>query len=554
MAGIKKILMFSLILIFLAACVSPELEEKLNNLENQIRQLNTQIDSIEKKMLDLENKMKAQESSQEELEALKRDVRYLKEDLSSLQEEFSSKMSDLENSYYSISMKLPAVEKAASIFSEIEDMKSKISELERKVSIVSLGSSPEVSEDLKHILLDLEERVSTLEKNVSVVDRIEERLESTEKLLSKVALRVLSQGETEAKVVNVSNDELESRISDIEKKLSYLETNQKALEQIVQNLKDQKPSSYANIDVESYSQQLKKYLDEFRRLVRSYEIARILGIEEGYVFVRVERGDTLAKISNAFNLGPDGVEKIMKLNGIDDPRKLIAGRIIKVPVTNLSTSFPVGEKPDPKVIVSGFGLKTDGTFSTGVEVESDGQKVKAALPGRVKSVSNGTVVIYHGNDVETVYRNLAVVSVNAGDWVSAGDTIGYGGKNVVFELYVEGEPKDPMLLFFSNMGEFEISFYTEWEDGKLPEHPAFRLTKSGKIPEDWKTAAADTTIFPLGSVLYIPELRDTPSGGVFVVEDIGGVIKGRKIDIYLNSIREALQNRKIVSRVFVWRD
>ncbi|WP_241208680.1 3D domain-containing protein [Thermotoga sp. Cell2] len=75
-----------------------------------------------------------------------------------------------------------------------------------------------------------------------------------------------------------------------------------------------------------------------------------------------------------------------------------------------------------------------------------------------------------------------------------------------------------------------------------------------KIPEDWKTAAADTTIFPLGSVLYIPELRDTPSGGVFVVEDIGGVIMGRKIDIYLDSIREALQNRKIVSRVFVWRD
>ncbi|ACM22273.1 peptidoglycan DD-metalloendopeptidase family protein [Thermotoga neapolitana] len=554
MAGLKKIVIFLLVLVLLGACVPSEWREKLDRVEEQIRQINAHMDLLEKKIDDLQKRVNSQDASQEEMESLKREMEYLKKDLSSLQEEFRTRLDEIEGSYYTISMKLPAVEKAVSVLSDLEDLKTKVSELERKMSIATLGSSPSPSEDLKHILLDLEERVSRLERNSSRVDEMEKRLESSEKLLSKVALRVLSQNEARETVVYTTNDEIESRIEQIENRLSQLENNQKNLEQVVQEMKNIDTSQFVNVNPASYTEQLRKYLDEFRRLVRSYEIARILGIEEGYVFVRVERGDTLAKISDAFNLGPDGVEKIMKLNGIEDPRKLIAGQIIKVPVTNLSASFPVGEKPDPKIVVAGFGLKSDGSFSSGVVLESSGQKVKAALPGRVKSVKDGTVVVYHGNDVETVYRNLSVVRVNVGDWVGAGETIGYGGSNVEFELYVEGEPKDPMLLFFSNMGEFEISFYTEWEDGKLPEHPAFRLTKSGKIPKEWQTAAADTSVFPIGSVLYIPELRDAPNGGVFVVEDIGGVIKGRKIDIYLDSIREALHNRKIVSRVFVWRD
>ncbi|PLV56698.1 peptidoglycan DD-metalloendopeptidase family protein [Thermotoga sp. SG1] len=552
MARLKKILIFLLLLVFLGACVPSEWKEKLDKMEEQIRQINSHMDLLEKKIDDLQKRVDSQNSSQREIESLKREMEYLKKDLSSLQEEFRTRLDEIESSYYTISMKIPAVEKAVSVMSDLEDLKTKVSELERKMSIVNLGSTPSPSDDLKHILLDLEERVSRLERNSSRVDEIEKRLESSEKLLSKVALRVLSQSETRETVVYTTNDEIEDRIVQIENRLSQLENNQKNLEQIVQEIRN--TDNPQLVDVNAYTEQLRKYLDEFRRLVRSYEIARILGIEEGYVFIRVERGDTLAKISEAFDLGPDGVEKIMKLNGIEDPRRLIAGQIIKVPVTNLSASFPVGEKPDPKIVVAGFGLKSDGSFSSGVVLESSGQKVKAALPGRVKSVKNGTVVVYHGNDVETVYRNLSVVRVNVGDWVGAGETIGYGGSNVEFELYVEGEPKDPMFLFFSNMGEFEISFYTEWEDGKLPEHPAFRLTKSGKIPKEWQTAAADTSVFPIGSVLYIPELRDTPSGGVFVVEDIGGVIKGRKIDIYLDSIREALHNRKIVSRVFVWRD
>ncbi|MCD6550885.1 3D domain-containing protein [Thermotoga sp.] len=552
MARLKKVMIFLLILILLGACVPSEWKEKLNRMEEQIRQINAHMDLLEKKIDDLEARIKTQDSSQKEIELLKREMEYLKEDLSSLQEEFRTGVDELKSSYYTISMKLPTIEEAASLLSELEDLKTKVSELERKMDIATLGNSSTPSEDLKHILLDLEERVSSLERGSSRVDEIEKRLESSEKLLSKVALRVLSQSETKATIVYTTSDEIKNRIEQIEKKVSQLESGQKNLEQIVREMRN--TPQLVDMNPEIYTQQLKRYLDEFRRLVRSYEIARILGIEEGYVFIRVERGDTLAKISDAFNLGPDGVEKIMKLNGIEDPRKLIAGQIIKVPVTNLRASFPVGEKPDPKIVVAGFGLKSDGSFSSGVVLESSGQKVKAALPGRVKSVKNGTVVVYHGNDVETVYRNLSMVTVNVGDWVSAGDTIGYGGSNVEFELYVEGEPKDPMFLFFSNMGEFEISFYTEWEDGKLPEHPAFRLTKSGKIPEEWRTVAADTTIFPLGSVLYIPELRNTPSGGIFVVEDIGGVIKGKKIDVYLDSIREALHNRKITSRVFVWRD
>ncbi|HMP91174.1 MAG TPA: 3D domain-containing protein [Kiritimatiellia bacterium] len=60
------------------------------------------------------------------------------------------------------------------------------------------------------------------------------------------------------------------------------------------------------------------------------------------------------------------------------------------------------------------------------------------------------------------------------------------------------------------------------------------------------TIAADTTIFPFGTVMYIPGY------GYGVVEDRGGAIKGYHIDLYYNSHKTALQWGREIKEVKVW--
>lgn len=91
--------------------------------------------------------------------------------------------------------------------------------------------------------------------------------------------------------------------------------------------------------------------------------------------------------------------------------------------------------------------------------------------------------------------------------------------------------------------EFEVTMYTLDECGKLPSHPAYGITTSGKKVAAGQTVAASPEL-PFGSKIKIPGFDTT-----FVVEDRGGMIKtyrGRwkgiiKIDIYTNSKEKALK-------------
>ncbi|MDP9349344.1 MAG: 3D domain-containing protein, partial [Gemmatimonadota bacterium] len=51
-------------------------------------------------------------------------------------------------------------------------------------------------------------------------------------------------------------------------------------------------------------------------------------------------------------------------------------------------------------------------------------------------------------------------------------------------------------------------------------------------------AAADPDFLPLGSVVRL-SFPDGRPLGVFVIMDTGGAVKGKKIDIYMDSCREA---------------
>ncbi|WP_404429144.1 3D domain-containing protein [Sutcliffiella horikoshii] len=74
--------------------------------------------------------------------------------------------------------------------------------------------------------------------------------------------------------------------------------------------------------------------------------------------------------------------------------------------------------------------------------------------------------------------------------------------------------------------------------GKKPGDPSYGITYSGlKVKRDlYSTIAADINVFPIGTILFIPGY------GYGVVADIGGAIKGNKIDLYYDTVDEVFND------------
>jgi Uncharacterized protein conserved in bacteria len=70
--------------------------------------------------------------------------------------------------------------------------------------------------------------------------------------------------------------------------------------------------------------------------------------------------------------------------------------------------------------------------------------------------------------------------------------------------------------------------------GKHPGHPQYGITYSGvKVRRGQvSTVAADTKLFPIGTLLYIPGY------GYGVVADTGSAIKGHRLDLYFETIKD----------------
>lgn len=66
------------------------------------------------------------------------------------------------------------------------------------------------------------------------------------------------------------------------------------------------------------------------------------------------------------------------------------------------------------------------------------------------------------------------------------------------------------------------------------------ITSSGAKASAWYTVAAGKG-YKIGTVIYIPALKNKPNGGWFVVQDRGGAISNSKLDIYMGSHSAALQ-------------
>lgn len=92
-------------------------------------------------------------------------------------------------------------------------------------------------------------------------------------------------------------------------------------------------------------------------------------------------------------------------------------------------------------------------------------------------------------------------------------------------------------------GKFTATFYCPCEIcvGKKKQVK----TATGNIPHVNRTIAADSSIIPMHSIVYIKGL------GFFVAEDTGGAIKGNRIDVYVNNHEQALKLGKKKVDVYI---
>ena len=96
-------------------------------------------------------------------------------------------------------------------------------------------------------------------------------------------------------------------------------------------------------------------------------------------------------------------------------------------------------------------------------------------------------------------------------------------------------------------GEFEISYYTAGPEstGKYPGHSAYGITSSGTTVEEGRTIAADWDVLAPGTVVYIVGI------GERIVEDKGGLIVDKCIDVYVEDVDAALQGGRHMADVWI---
>ena len=90
------------------------------------------------------------------------------------------------------------------------------------------------------------------------------------------------------------------------------------------------------------------------------------------------------------------------------------------------------------------------------------------------------------------------------------------------------EEENPVEVKKKYLGKFELTFYSK-------EQFPNSKTSTGVYPVIGRTVAVDPKVIPYGTRLEIDGF------GVRIAEDTGGAIKGKKLDIFVETTAEAIQ-------------
>ena len=181
-------------------------------------------------------------------------------------------------------------------------------------------------------------------------------------------------------------------------------------------------------------------------------------------------------------------------------------------------------------------------------VEEKSRVVESVIPYEKEIISNERLdrgminILQEGNDglrrshINDIYINgVFTSSIIMSDTIlqePLSQVIEKGVNNVVSTSRGETRFKEAIVL---EATAYDLSYAST---GKRPGDRYYGITATGTRARPG-TVAVDPRVIPLGTKLYIESLDGTRDYGFAIAEDVGGAIKGSRIDLFFNSSLDA---------------
>ncbi len=160
-------------------------------------------------------------------------------------------------------------------------------------------------------------------------------------------------------------------------------------------------------------------------------------------------------------------------------------------------------------------------------------KMEVLFPGQVGKSSQTCLVTYkNGKQTEKEVLQEEILSEPIHQIVAIG-TGEKAGQGRVFPLFGENciITEEGQVLEFSHQGQFRATAYTAGEPGVDGTTATGTQARVGAI-------AVDPKVIPYGTKMFIVSEDGKYIYGEATAEDCGGLIKGNRIDLYFDTLRE----------------